>query len=206
MDLGLSSINCSLNTFLTLTYFRGILVYTFQKCYKLVECAKIKERSFRKIIVICNTVHKSNIMWYVTRFCALVERFLYDEHFICIINGQYRMNRTALNFSKLILEDISFDFIYFVRQYHWCISMSSIVKTWELHTTDNKICCWWSNKTENGRNLISPNLSFYSWERVYIQLSNNKILLHPWDFISAFHLIEWKWKNEIWGNKNQNTF
>ena len=58
----------------------------FQKGYKLVECAKIKERSLKKIIVICNTVHKSNIMWYVTRFCALVERFFHDEHFICIIN------------------------------------------------------------------------------------------------------------------------
>ena len=34
----------------------------FQKGYKLVECAKIKERSLKKIIVICNTVHKSNIM------------------------------------------------------------------------------------------------------------------------------------------------
>ena len=126
LDLGLSSINCSLNTFLTLTYFRGIL---FQKGYKLVECAKIKERSLKKIIVICNTVHKSNIMWYVTRFCALVERFFHDEHFICIINYCIewsvlckKITYWALNISKLNLEDMMFHFIHSVSQYHWCIS------------------------------------------------------------------------------------
>ena len=101
----------------------------FQKGYKLVECAKIKERSLKKIIVICNTVHKSNIMWYVTRFCALVERFFHDEHFICIINYCIewsvlckKITYWALNISKLNLEDMMFHFIHSVSQYHWCIS------------------------------------------------------------------------------------